>query len=423
LVFCVVGSNRIATSPDGITWTNRTAPSFFSTATGFIWNGSVFCAIVDQNNLIFTSADGVTWTTKSELRNNLVEWWFGRYSALPRIAWNGSVFCVVSTDGRAATSSNLTTWSYTDTLAKIKSSWTSAQVGAIAWNGSQFCIGGTNNKIATSPDGITWTFRSGLQNATSTGRDVSSIIWTGTQFYALSVEPGRVYVSSSPDGITWTYRGNASLSQSFGAAKIVWNGSIFCIAGTGSRIVATSPDGITWTNRTGLSSTAWGSFSDNDIAWNGSIFCVVGFGGRVATSPDGITWTFQSAILSNWGPIAINTVTAVGNQFYIGADSGIVATSTDGVTWTNRNELSTAFTAANKNNAQITQIIWTGALLGVIGRHSNSLTAAISYDAITWTVQSTIPYTIQQGSRSYHIAGNPSKFCIVGEYGKVITST
>ena len=88
-VFCAVAgvSNNIAaTSPDGITWTQRTLPvsAYWS---AIAWNGSVFCVVATSNSTIAaTSPDGITWTQRTLPVN-------AYWSA---IAWNGSVFCAVS---------------------------------------------------------------------------------------------------------------------------------------------------------------------------------------------------------------------------------------------------------------------------------------------------------------------------------------
>jgi hypothetical protein len=71
-LFCVIGRHQpadpaIITSPDGITWTERTTPlTGFGNSNfgGCAWNGHVF--IVTYQDQIITSPTGATWTTRTD---------------------------------------------------------------------------------------------------------------------------------------------------------------------------------------------------------------------------------------------------------------------------------------------------------------------------------------------------------------------
>ncbi|MEO8235611.1 MAG: hypothetical protein ABI549_09380, partial [Flavobacterium sp.] len=72
--FVAVGSNIVMTSPDGITWTTRTA------AANNNWNSvtygnSLFVAVSNSGtgNRVMTSPDGITWTSRTPATDN--EWY------------------------------------------------------------------------------------------------------------------------------------------------------------------------------------------------------------------------------------------------------------------------------------------------------------------------------------------------------------
>lgn len=191
------------------------------------WNGSVFCAPGFGSSIAATSPDGITWTQRTMPVS--AEW--------ISIAWNGSVFCAVSFGSSiAATSPDGITW--TQRTMPVSSAWY-----AIAWNGSVFCaISHNSNIAATSPDGITWTQRT---MPLSTGW--RAIAWNGSVFCVVVDSLASDVVATSPDGITWTQH---ALPTTLVREAIAWNGSVFCTVAGSSYIVVTSPDGITWSPAT-----------------------------------------------------------------------------------------------------------------------------------------------------------------------------
>jgi photosystem II stability/assembly factor-like uncharacterized protein len=96
-VFCVIAQTSIiaATSPDGITWTQRVLPGGGSAWQSIAWNGTVFCAIAQSSTLVGTSPDGITWTQRVL---PVSATWFS-------IAWNGSIFCVIANGSSIAVTS------------------------------------------------------------------------------------------------------------------------------------------------------------------------------------------------------------------------------------------------------------------------------------------------------------------------------
>jgi hypothetical protein len=56
------GTNSIAYSADGITWTGLGTGTFSTYGVGVAWNGTRWVAVGRGTNSIAWSADGVTWT-------------------------------------------------------------------------------------------------------------------------------------------------------------------------------------------------------------------------------------------------------------------------------------------------------------------------------------------------------------------------
>lgn len=230
------GTQRVMTSPDGITWTLRTTPAVD-------WNyvaygGGTFVAVASESgiNNYMSSTDGITWTQR-----------IGPDLNVNSVVYANGLFVASATSGPPE----------------------------------------VPERIVTSPDGITWTVRSG---PTTGMRGVG--FGNGT-FVAVS-DNGPVW--SSTDGITWTQRtpaaSNSWYSVAYGNGLFVVVG----ITGTGNRVM-TSPDGITWTSRTSAADNEWydvvfGNGLFVAVAQSGT-------GNRVMTSTDGITWKSLNAAAEN----------------------------------------------------------------------------------------------------------------------------
>jgi hypothetical protein len=96
-LFCAVsfdGTNRVMTSPDGVTWTGRTAAAA-NQWRGIAWSPELelFAAVSDSgtNNRVMTSKDGITWIVRNSASNN--NWRYMTYS--PDLA----LFCAVGVTG------------------------------------------------------------------------------------------------------------------------------------------------------------------------------------------------------------------------------------------------------------------------------------------------------------------------------------
>jgi len=278
------GSNRVMTSPDGITWTARTASS------NYFWNSVAYGnglfvavgggpALTDQ---VMTSPDGITWTSRTAASSKI---WAS-------VAYGNGLFVAVAAPMGAAdqTSSVMTspdgsTW--TSRTAAENLDWASVSYGNGLWvavasadNVSQPMSGGSANRVMTSTDGITWTAR------TSSSTNRWNSVAYGNGVWVAVASSGTNRVMTSTDGITWTAR--------TAAANNGWNGVTYgdglfvavASTGTGNRVM-TSSDGITWTSRTSAADNIWRS-----VAFGNSLFVAVASSGtnnRVMTAPSSST--------------------------------------------------------------------------------------------------------------------------------------
>ena len=296
-------SNRAATSPDGITWTNRTLPAatYWSSVTWAPQLG-LFCAVAGggypnggsvTTSVAATSPDGITWTSR--------------------------------------------------TLPAVRG-WTS-----VCWSPQLglFCaIAAAANDVATSPDGSTWTFRSTVLPGVL---QWSSVTWSpqlGLFCAVAGIVAGKggggssdttTIAATSPNGTTWTSR---TLPTTDSWPSVCWSPELklFCTVGGGvtsgsglfaSSNAATSSDGVTWSLRTLPVASYWSA-----VTWSPQLgqFMAVSGGGDTrrstcATSSDGITWA--SRTLSNtwywsdvqWSPHTGKYLILAGNK----GGSGIAA--------------------------------------------------------------------------------------------------
>ena len=171
-IYCAVansGTYRVMTSPDGITWTGRTAAEA-NTWNDICWSEdlTLFVAVAeDGTNRVMTSPDGITWTARAASLDKL--WHSVTYA--PSL----TLFCAVS-------------------------------------------FSATNTHM-TSPDGITWTSQAG-----SNSEECMDICWSEhlTLFVVLDYTSlDTTAIQTSPDGINWTDRSCVGITQ--WPAAVTWN--------------------------------------------------------------------------------------------------------------------------------------------------------------------------------------------------------
>jgi hypothetical protein len=249
--------NRIATSPDGITWTLRSTPAS-NTWIETAWSPTLNLLItVAQSGTpsLMRSSDGITWTNTG---------FSGTGTALvyQAITWSPELGIFVAVGNSACGTSR-------DGLV-----WTSRTIAAINWGGivwspelrifAASAFSGSANQITTSPDGITWT----SQTTPLPVAEWYRITWSPELrlFVVTGLNRTTNAVMTSSNGRDWIEQTTPGLT---GLVQPLWipELSIFIImqrspgyAIIGSYII--SKDGINWirhyyTTNTVLSGCAW----------------------------------------------------------------------------------------------------------------------------------------------------------------------
>ncbi len=183
------GLSRVMTSPDGFSWTARSA-SVVAAWGCVCWSGALLVAVaLTGASRIMTSTDGTNWMTRAADELN----------GLTSVAWSQSlgIFALVSLDGtnQVQTSADGTTWA---AISVPSGAWRSicwsptlGMFAAVASSGA--------NQVMTSTNGSTWTARTAAE-----ANDWNSVCWSIAlgMFVAVS-RSGTHKVMTSTDGITW----------------------------------------------------------------------------------------------------------------------------------------------------------------------------------------------------------------------------
>lgn len=190
-----------ATSSDGISWSSYAAPQQSS----FGWDGSQYVAVCGFGTLAQTSPDGVTWTNRTSVLD-------GGYC----VVRGGSIWVAGGYNGSdqtIMTSPDGITWTARSTPLDVPGTIGSPRINAVDWNGSMFVAVGADGErsktIITSPDGITWTYRaspldSDFDNSID-NYDGQAVAWSASLGLWMATTLYGV-LATSPDGITWTQR-------------------------------------------------------------------------------------------------------------------------------------------------------------------------------------------------------------------------
>jgi len=155
----VIGGNQsLAYSYDGVTWVTPPTASYEYKIQSVAWNGLIWVAVglgSASTMFIASSSDGIIWTQ----RNPGSAFSAGLYS----VAWNGSLWMAVGDDSStmyAATSPNGITW--TDITSNFGVTSPFIYCRSVSWNGAIWLVIGSdipyvNSLSLTSRDTINWT--------------------------------------------------------------------------------------------------------------------------------------------------------------------------------------------------------------------------------------------------------------------------
>jgi hypothetical protein len=435
------GGQAIATSLDGITWTNNAGPTSLFAGQGVLWNGSIFIAnsggVGGNSNTIFTSPDGVTWTNST---NGTAI--FGSASVGCRsVGWNGKYFIGGGSSGKIAYSIDGSTW--TVTLAPTSggvvhgiasryvipklpppqspildenfmlgfsgskliysydgTSWVTiksdaittsfATIKCIAWNGYMWLAGGQSPGLvgttAYSTNSFLW-YSGGAPSTFGANSSINGCVWDMNRWVVCGgvANSSTVAIGYSYDGISnWVSTSTASFPGGIiSITDMAWNGYMYVVIGTagiGTSTSYASTDLNTWT--AGLLKPGFTAFNNNgaySIVWKEDKFVVSGYDTLIFSSPDGILWT------ANTRPAGMNNLIGAkmvysGTHFLVG-DTALpyYAYSTDGVTFTPKSSpLFAVHSCAGYN----------GSLYFLSGTIPSYTSGAIAYssDLLNWTL-------------------------------------
>lgn len=356
-------STAAATSPNGITWTQRTLPSA-SDWVDVTYGGDKYVAL-SASTVTATSTDGITWTAGS----------ISTSGSWARIAWDGTNFvAIASYSTNTVKSTNGTTWTATGVGPNNGGSY--QWYGLYAFNGKVYALsapGSQSNYSVTSNSGTSWTayiFPSGSANSPrsmmSDGSKYWIIQWNMLYSTVSSVEP--TYSS-----MQFPMTNLAMKSIAYG------NGRWVASYNSGVQNLYHSTDGVTWT-----SVFASPSFSATfTVYYFKGLFIAIASGGQnYLTSPDGLTWTSRTSSLlgsgTQWGfgaqsPDVLVIPALTSGYGGLGTRDGItwfgtIPTTTDSVAYTS------------------------GKFVSV--KHTSTSLAWISGDGVNWSYSGQFPVSI-----------------------------
>lgn len=197
-----VGTQRVMTSPDGITWASRTTPvnqgwtsvTYGSAARS---GNGLFVAVSGDGsgNRVMTSPDGITWSSQASAANLL---WLG-------VTYGNGLFVAVGTLGsatqRVMTSPDGMTWALRTNPGN--NTWRSVAYGA----GTFVAVADTGtNRMLTSSNGITWAASAAPEDA---GQWLSVVYANGVFVAVSTTAPNRVMISNTVQS-QWTLRATAA---------------------------------------------------------------------------------------------------------------------------------------------------------------------------------------------------------------------
>jgi hypothetical protein len=261
-IFAAVGNGSLAaTSPDGVTWTQRALPYTAVFYSGIVYGNGVFLAVADANRSAI-STDGVTWTPRTQA-------FTGGWQ--PTVAYGGGQFVALSNGLISAASTDGINW---QTYSAPAFSPDYATYG----NGTFVVVGSGESTCLTSTNGTSWTVRT-LPVASSW----SGIAYGSGLFVVIDKGSGSgspVYLTS-PDGIAWTQR---ALPVSADWRAVTYGDGAFVIVSSGTpSTTLTSTDGLTWTQRALPIAAGWRA-----VGFGGGTFVALSNSSTAASASAGI---------------------------------------------------------------------------------------------------------------------------------------
>ena len=284
-------------SVPGFDWTLRTTSpvtdhAWSSVIYGEVSGNPLFVAVgnagATSNQGVMTSPDGVTWTQRTASAAH--SWSAVTYNGSNRFVAVGGITGSGTFDG-AMYSADGTLWS-TATTPSFAVAYSSVAYGNGNYVAVSSTILGSPNafkQVMTSPDGATWTSRDSAES-----HPWQSVAFGNSVFVAVtSTTTTNQVMRSTDNGANWT--AVASPITKKGWQSVTYgNGQFVAVAnsGTGERVM-TSSDGSSWSLQTTPADYNWYS-----VTYGNGLFVAVAYSGtgqRVMTSPNGTTWTLRDS--------------------------------------------------------------------------------------------------------------------------------
>ena len=294
-------------SSDGVTWTATTSPfDNYGAVREIAWNGSIFVAVgsiyvysagaYTQLSAVATSPDGITWTQRTDAGPGTVSYLNGVAYGGGKFVANGgtglNVFLEYSSDGIS--------WTLCTQSLDVDGIQPAYGGGAITYDGSKFVmlyevLPGSQTVATTieSTDGIT--FSGGTSVVNDVGLRAGDIGYGGGDYVVGSyVTPTVGYYSTSADDVTWTTHADSGMAAAYGAMFATYQNGAWWV-GSGQQ-VAKSTDATTWSTQT-IATFATGSamallYQGGKYLLGGSSGYTFGFyPGVLLSSTDGSTWS------------------------------------------------------------------------------------------------------------------------------------
>lgn len=191
------GNHIWRSTDDGATWTDLGAKSIGTQSTFLVWTGSLFLTRSNVANNFATSPDGVTWTNRAFTgATNYESWLVSPTRVMGFHSVGGSTNAALSTDG------GLTFSAFT----MPASIYSLRVLSSIYANGLYVTLNINDGKAYYSADGVTWS----SSTMPGGGAFWQGVFWVGDKFVALS-QFGTNNICTSPDGITWTVRSTVDI--------------------------------------------------------------------------------------------------------------------------------------------------------------------------------------------------------------------
>lgn len=192
-------SGIMATSSDGITWTERTSGFGANNIQSITFGNGLWVAVGDAG-IITTSSDGITWTARTSGMGT---------NTIFHVVYDNSLFVAVGGGGGTTNtggitySSNGTSWT-----RKSQSITVGVTYNNVVWNGTNWIVvasSSTNNYLYASTPSGTWT--AAIYSALGSTSTLSKIFWDGTRHIIVRENGEQGYATGTTLATGAAYRG------------------------------------------------------------------------------------------------------------------------------------------------------------------------------------------------------------------------